>query len=39
MLFTKEINYLWENICFYIFISYLISHEKNLDDKNGDNHE
>jgi len=25
ILFTKEINYLWKNIYFYIFILYLIS--------------
>jgi len=25
ILFIKEINYLWENIYFYIFILYLIS--------------
>jgi len=25
IVYTKEINYLWENIYFYIFILYLIS--------------
>jgi len=36
ILFAKEINYLWENIYFYIFILYLIfGRKKNLDDKKG----